>query len=116
LVSKVKGKLNEGQSAYQIFADTFPQGTLSGAPKIKALEIIESLEPHRRGHYGGAIGMIGFNNELNHAIVIRSVLSIENKLHLQAGAGVVIDSVAAMELKEVNNKLGALKTALNVQN
>jgi anthranilate synthase component I len=115
LVSKVKGTINEGQSAYQIFADTFPQGTLSGAPKIKALQIIENLEPNHRGHYGGAIGMIGFNNELNHAIVIRSVLSIDNKLHLQAGAGVVIDSLAAMELKEVNNKLGALKSALNVE-
>ncbi len=114
LVSKVKGTLEEGISAYQVFADTFPQGTLSGAPKIKALEIIESLEPNHRGHYGGAIGMIGFNNELNHAIVIRSVLSINNTLHLQAGAGIVIDSIDENELKEVNNKLGALKKALNV--
>lgn len=114
LVSKVKGSLNAGVSAYQVFADTFPQGTLSGAPKIKALEIIEHLEPNHRGHYGGAIGMIGFNNDLNHAIVIRSVLSIDNVLHLQAGAGVVIDSVEANELKEVNNKLGALKKALQI--
>jgi anthranilate synthase component I len=114
LVSKVKGVMNQGVSAYQVFADTFPQGTLSGAPKIKALQIIENLEPNHRGHYGGAIGMIGFNNDLNHAIVIRSVLSIDNKLHLQAGAGVVIDSIEANELKEVNNKLGALKKALNI--
>jgi anthranilate synthase component I len=114
LVSKVKGTMNDGISAYQIFADTFPQGTLSGAPKIKALEIIEKLEPNHRGHYGGAIGMIGFNNELNHAIVIRSVLSINNTLHLQAGAGIVIDSIDENELKEVNNKLGALKKALKI--
>ncbi len=114
LVSKVKGTLNDNVSAYQVFADTFPQGTLSGAPKIKALEIIENIEPTHRGHYGGAIGMIGFNNELNHAIVIRSVLSMDNKLHIQAGAGVVIDSQEELELKEVNNKLGALKMALKI--
>lgn len=112
LVSKVKGSLKPGVSAFQVFADTFPQGTLSGAPKIKALEIIEEIEPTHRGHYGGAIGMIGFNNTLNHAIIIRSILSINHQLHLQAGAGVVIDSIEEFELKEVNNKLGALKKAL----
>jgi anthranilate synthase component I len=115
LVSKVKGTLKPGVSAYQVFADTFPQGTLSGAPKIKALEIIERLEPHHRGHYGGAIGMIGFDNTLNHAIVIRSILSQDGELHIQAGAGIVIDSVEENELKEVKNKLGALKQALNIE-
>ncbi len=112
LVSKVKGTLKKGVSAFQVFADTFPQGTLSGAPKIKALEIIEKLEPGHRGLYGGAVGILSFDNSLNHAIIIRSIVSIEGKLHLQAGAGVVIDSVEAFELKEVNNKLGALKQAL----
>jgi anthranilate synthase component I len=116
LVSKVKGTLKKGISAYKVFADTFPQGTLSGAPKIEALKIIENLEPHHRGHYGGAIGMIGFDNTLNHAIVIRSILSQNGELHLQAGAGVVIDSKEEFELKEVNNKLGALKVALAIEN
>jgi anthranilate synthase component 1 len=116
LVSKVKGTLKPDVSAYQVFADTFPQGTLSGAPKIKALEIIEKLEPHHRGHYGGAIGILGFDNTLNHAIVIRSILSQGGELHLQAGAGVVIDSKEEFELKEVNNKLGALKSALVHEN
>lgn len=113
LVSRVKGRLKEGISAYRIFADTFPQGTLSGAPKIKAIELLESMEKQHRGHYGGAIGMMGFNNELNHAIIIRSLLSYENTLHLQAGAGIVIDSQEALELKEVNNKLAALLKAIN---
>jgi anthranilate synthase component I len=112
LVSKIKGTLKKGVSAFQVFADTFPQGTLSGAPKIKAIEIIERLEPNHRGLYGGAVGILGFDNSLNHAIIIRSIVSINQKLYLQAGAGVVIDSQAEFELKEVNNKLGALKKAL----
>jgi anthranilate synthase component I len=112
LVSKVKGTLKNGVSAFQVFADTFPQGTLSGAPKIKALEIIENVEPTHRGHYGGAIGMLGFDNTMNQAIIIRSILSINNTLYLQAGGGVVIDSQEEFELKEVKNKLGALKLAL----
>jgi len=112
LTSVVKGILKEGIKPYQIFADTFPAGTLSGAPKYRALELIDGLEPTARGFYGGGIGMLGFNGDINHAIMIRSFLSYEGKLHYQAGAGIVIDSVEEKELQEVNNKLAALKKAL----
>ncbi len=113
LTSVVKGQINKGTSPYQIMADTFPAGTLSGAPKHKAISIIEGLEPAHRGFYGGGIGMIGFDNSLNHAIIIRSFLSQNNILKIQAGAGIVIKSDEESELQEVNNKLGALKKALN---
>lgn len=113
LVSKVRGKITKGTSAYQILADTFPAGTLSGAPKYRALQIIDELEPQRRGFYGGAIGMIGRTSGINHAIIIRSFLSYEGKLYYQAGAGIVIDSVPERELNEVDNKIAALDTAIN---
>jgi len=112
LVSIVKGKINDDISAYQIFADSFPAGTLSGAPKHKALQLIDKYEPQRRGFYGGGIGMISFNGDLNHAIVIRSFVSQNNTLSFQAGAGLVISSDEESELQEVNNKLAALKKAL----
>ncbi len=112
LVSVVKGKLKPDISCYQIFADTFPAGTLSGAPKYKALELIDEFEPTGRSYYGGGIGMISFNGDLNHAIMIRSFLSENNTLFFQAGAGIVIDSEEEKELQEVNNKLAALKKAL----
>ena len=112
LVSIVKGKLKKGISAFQVFADTFPAGTLSGAPKYKAMQLIDSFEPTSRGYYGGGLGMIGFNGDLNHAIMIRSFLSMDNLLHYQAGAGIVIDSEEEKELQEVQNKLDALKNAL----
>jgi len=112
LVSKVKGKVDRDSSDFQVFADTFPAGTLSGAPKYRALQIIDNLEPHRRSFYGGAIGAITLSGGLNHAIIIRSFLSKENTLHWQAGAGIVIDSDEQKELEEVNNKLGALRKAL----
>jgi len=112
LTSIVKGTLKEGIKPYQIFADTFPAGTLSGAPKYRALELIDDMEPTSRGFYGGGIGMLGFNGDINHAIIIRSFLSYEGKLHYQAGAGIVIDSEEEKELQEVNNKLAALKKAL----
>lgn len=115
LVSKVVGKIKEDVTAYQVFADTFPQGTLSGAPKVKAIEIIQSLEPHQRGFYGGAIGKMGFDNTLNHAIIIRSFLSKRNKLHMQAGAGIVIDSIPQNEMLEVNNKLMALAQSIHTK-
>lgn len=115
LVSRVVGKIKEGISAYQVFADTFPQGTLSGAPKVKAIEIIQSMEPHQRGFYGGAIGKIGFDNTLNHAIIIRSFLSQGNQLHMQAGAGIVIDSIPQNEMLEVNNKLKALAQSIHLK-
>lgn len=112
LVSKVKGKINQDVSDYQILADTFPAGTLSGAPKYRALQLIDEMEPERRGFYGGAIGMLGLKNGINHAIMIRSFLSIDNRLYFQAGAGIVIDSLPENELQEVNNKIAALEKAL----
>jgi len=112
LVSKVEGEISEDVNRIQIFGDTFPAGTLSGAPKYKALQLINQYEKENRSFYGGAIGYIGFNGEMNQAIVIRSFLSRANTLHYQAGAGIVAASVEENELHEVNNKLGALKKAL----
>lgn len=111
MVSEVTASIGS-TSALQIAADTFPAGTLSGAPKYRAMELIDALETHRRGFYGGAIGIIGFNNTYNHAILIRSFLSKHNELHFQAGAGIVSKSVEENELQEVNNKVAALRRAL----
>ena len=112
LVSQVTGKLNQGVNPLQLVADTFPAGTLTGAPKYKAMQLIDEYETVPRSYYGGAIGFIGFNDEFNHAIMIRSFLSQNNVLYYQAGAGVVSKSVPENELNEVNNKLLALKKAL----
>ncbi|MBK9390993.1 MAG: chorismate-binding protein [Bacteroidetes bacterium] len=112
LVSEVTGELKPGFNPIKIYGDSFPAGTLSGAPKFKAMELIDSIENQNRGFYGGAIGYIGFNGDINHAITIRSFLSRNNTLFYQAGAGIVADSVEESELKEVNNKLGALKAAI----
>jgi anthranilate synthase component 1 len=112
LVSKVSGTLNPGASVVQIAADTFPAGTLSGAPKHKAMTLINEYENTNRGFYGGAIGFLGFDNSFNHAIMIRTFMSVNNKLIYQAGAGVVSKSSAQSELQEVNNKLEALRKAL----
>lgn len=114
LVSEVKGDLKPGFNPIQIFGDSFPAGTLSGAPKFKAMELIEKYENMKRGFYGGAIGYIGFNGDINQAITIRSFLSKNNTLHYQAGAGIVAASVEENELNEVNNKLGALKAAISL--
>jgi anthranilate synthase component 1 len=114
LVSIVKGRTKTGISAYQIFADTFPAGTLSGAPKHKALQLIDAYEPTARGFYGGGIGMIGLDGSLNHAIIIRSFLCKDKKLYYQAGAGIVIDSIPESELQEVKNKLAALHRAMEM--
>jgi anthranilate synthase component I len=114
IVSKVEGELKEGVNPIDVFADTFPAGTLSGAPKYKAIELIDQYEQQNRHFYGGGIGFIGFNGDLTHAIVIRTFLSKDNVLYRQAGAGVVVSSVEGMELQEVNNKLGALKKAMIV--
>lgn len=111
LVSEVTGKVTEGQNPFELLAKTFPAGTLSGAPKIRAIELIDALEPTNRGYYGGAIGFAGFDGSFNHAIMIRTFLSRNNTLVCQAGAGVVAASVPESELQEVNNKLNALKTA-----
>jgi anthranilate synthase component 1 len=114
LVSEVEADINESSDALQVFADTFPAGTLSGAPKYKAMQLIDGYENQNRGFYGGAIGVFGFDGSVNHAITIRSFLSKNNTLFFQAGAGVVVDSQEENELQEVNNKLGALKKALKI--
>jgi anthranilate synthase component 1 len=113
LVSKVTGVLAEGVNKLQLVADTFPAGTLSGAPKYRAMELIEEIEPSERGFYAGCIGFIDFNLDFNHAIMIRSFLSKDNRLYFQAGAGVVAKSDPELELKEVANKLSALRTAID---
>ncbi len=114
LVSKVTGELDPAQSSLQLVADTFPAGTLSGAPKYRAMQLIDSYEGVSRNYYAGAIGFIGFNGDFNHAIMIRSLLSKDNELHYQAGAGVVAKSDPESELKEVDNKLAALRKAINL--
>ena len=114
LVSQVKGDISEDTNIFQVFADTFPAGTLSGAPKFMAMQLIDKYENQARGYYGGAIGLIGFNRSINHAIMIRTFLSKNNKLFSQAGAGIVSESVPEKELKEVNNKLAALKKAIEL--
>ncbi len=110
LVSEVVGDF-EGNSS-KIMADTFPAGTLSGAPKYRAMQLIDKYENQDRGFYGGAVGFVGLNNDVNLAIAIRSFVSKNNRLYYQAGAGIVVNSVEESELAEVNNKLSALKKAV----
>lgn len=114
LVSKVSGRVNSDSSVVHMAADTFPAGTLSGAPKHMAMTLIDRYENVNREFYGGAIGFIGFDGTYNHAIMIRTFLSTGNRLIYQAGAGVVAKSEAASELQEVNNKLAALRTAVDL--
>ncbi|MEQ9412755.1 MAG: anthranilate synthase component I family protein, partial [Cyclobacteriaceae bacterium] len=113
LVSKVTGKI-KNSSALKVAANTFPAGTLSGAPKYKAMTLINEYENINRSFYGGAIGFLGFNGDFNHAIMIRTFLSKSNQLITQAGAGVVAKSVPENELQEVNNKLAALRKAIRM--
>ncbi|KQC01519.1 anthranilate synthase component I family protein [Pedobacter sp. Hv1] len=112
LVSKVSGNLQDGVSAFKVVADTYPAGTLSGAPKYKAMQLIDQYEQLGRNFYAGAIGYMGFNEDFNHAIMIRTFMSKNNKLHYRAGAGIVADSIAENELNEVNNKIAALRKAI----
>ncbi|MBT1703259.1 anthranilate synthase component I family protein [Chryseosolibacter indicus] len=112
LVSKVSGKVKQDSSVIRMAADTFPAGTLSGAPKHMAMTLINKYENVNRSFYGGAIGFLGFDGTFNHAIMIRTFLSRENKLVYQAGAGVVAKSKSENELQEVNNKLAALRKAV----
>jgi anthranilate synthase component 1 len=112
LVSEVTGKVREGTNPFELLAKTFPAGTLSGAPKFKAMELIGNYEPTSRSYYGGAIGFVGFDGSCNQAIMIRTLMSKNNTLSYQAGAGVVAASKPENELQEVNNKLGALKKAI----
>ena len=113
LVSEVTGKVREGSNSFELLAKTFPAGTLSGAPKFKAMELIDRYEPTARSYYGGAIGFMGFDGSCNHAIMIRTLLSKNNTLIYQAGAGIVAASKPKSELQEVNNKLNALKVAID---
>lgn len=112
LVSEVNGKVRANSNPFELLAKTFPAGTLSGAPKIKAMQLIDAYEPTSRGYYGGGIGFMGFDGSCNHAIMIRTFLSKDNTLTYQGGAGVVAASNPENELQEVNNKLGALKKAI----
>ena len=112
LVSRVSGELNDGADHTLEFIDTFPAGTLSGAPKVRALQLINEMEPHNRGAYGGCIGSISLNGDLNQAIVIRTFISRNGELWFQAGSGVTAKSNDDYELQESNNKLGALVKAI----
>jgi anthranilate synthase component 1 len=114
LVSKVTGKLDANTSPLKLAVDTFPAGTLSGAPKHMAMNLISSYENGNRGFYGGAIGFMGFNGSYNHAIMIRTFMSKNNMLTYQAGAGIVSQSVPENELQEVNNKIEALRKAIEM--
>lgn len=112
MVSRVEAQLPDDADVYKLFGDTFPAGTLSGAPKVRAMQIIDELEPHSRVTYAGCIGTFGFDGSINQAITIRSFLSKDNRLYSQAGAGVVARSNPHSELCETNNKLGALVKAV----
>jgi len=112
LVSEVQGSVEKNENPFKLLAGSFPAGTLSGAPKFKAMQLIDGFESTTRGYYGGAIGCVGFDGSFNHAIMIRTFLSRNNTLTYQAGAGVVAVSNPASELQEVNNKLNALKQAI----
>ena len=112
LVSRVSGELDNGADPIKAFIDTFPAGTLSGAPKVRAMQLISEYEPHNRGAYGGCIGYIGLDGSLNQAITIRTFVSRNGELWFQAGGGIVAKSDVEYELQEVNNKLGALRKAI----
>ncbi|MBO7437565.1 MAG: anthranilate synthase component I family protein [Bacteroidaceae bacterium] len=114
LVSRVSGELDNDANPVKAFIDTFPAGTLSGAPKVRAMQLISEYEPHNRGAYGGCIGFIGFNGDLNQAITIRTFVSRNGELWFQAGGGIVAKSDVEYELQEVNNKLGALRKAIQM--
>ena len=113
LVSRVSGEINADSNPIKTFIDTFPAGTVSGAPKLRAMELITSFEKHNRGGYGGCLGFIGLNGDLNQAIMIRTFVSRDNTLYFQAGAGIVSQSIDERELQEVNNKLNALNKAIS---
>ncbi|MCI7046151.1 MAG: anthranilate synthase component I family protein [Prevotella sp.] len=114
LVSRVSGIMDEGKDPVKAFIDTFPAGTLSGAPKVRAMQLISQYEPHNRGAYGGCIGFIGLDGSLNQAITIRTFVARNGELWFQAGGGIVAKSDVEYELQEVNNKLGALRKAIDM--
>jgi anthranilate synthase component 1 len=114
IVSNVQGELKKGLDGYDVLAATFPAGTLSGAPKVRAMEIIEEMEPTRRGLYGGAVGYISFNGNMDTAIAIRTLLIKNNIAYLGVGAGIVADSVPENEFEETMNKGKALLKAIEL--
>ena len=114
IVSNVEGELRDGLGPLDVLRATFPAGTLSGAPKIRAMEIIDELEPTKRGIYGGAVGYIGFNGDMDTAIAIRTAVVKDQRLYVQAGAGIVADSVPQSEWDETMNKARAVFRAVNL--
>lgn len=116
IVSKVSGYLTENYDGLDVLLSTFPAGTLSGAPKVRAMQLIDELEASPRGFYGGAIGLIAVNGDINHAIMIRTIKSRNQQLTYRAGAGIVNDSNPESELREVDNKIGALRKAIQAAN
>jgi len=114
IVSNVTGQLQQGDNAFDVLAATFPAGTVSGAPKIRAMEIIDELEPVKRGVYAGAVGYIAWSGNLDTAIAIRTAVIKNNMLHIQAGAGIVYDSVPRNEWDETMNKGRAIFRAVSM--
>jgi anthranilate synthase component 1 len=114
IVSNVSGRLAAGKDVYDVTRACFPAGTLTGAPKVRAMQIIEELEPTRRGLYGGAVGYYSFNGDIDFAIAIRTMLVDGDTAYVQAGAGVVADSVPEMEYRECCNKARALMAAIEM--
>ncbi|PLX25613.1 MAG: anthranilate synthase component I [Salinivirgaceae bacterium] len=114
MVSTVTGTIQEGVTPLEMLGKSYPAGTLTGAPKVKAMELISKYENVNRSFYGGAIGQISFNGDINHAIIIRSALAKNHKLYYQAGAGIVIQSEEEKELEEVYNKIGAIRKAIEL--
>ena len=112
IVSNVVGELKDGLDAFDVIEATFPAGTLSGAPKIRAMEIIDEMEPQRRGPYGGAVGYFSFDGNLDSCITIRTMLIKDGKVYVQAGAGIVADSVPATEYEETCNKARGMIQAI----
>jgi anthranilate synthase component I len=114
IVSNVEGRLKPGLNAMDVLRATFPAGTVSGAPKVRAMEIIDELEVSKRGIYAGAVGYLGFNGDMDLAIAIRTGVIKDGKLHVQAGAGIVADSVAQSEWVETQNKARAVLRAAEI--
>ena len=115
LSSHVCGELADGKDCFDVFDSIFPAGTLSGAPKVRAMEIIEELEKNRRGAYGGAVGYFSFNRNCDFAITIRTLIAQRQNAYVQAGAGIVYDSVPEKEYQETENKMRSIMQALEVR-
>jgi anthranilate synthase component I len=114
IVSSVSGTLREGVDAIDALRASLPAGTLSGAPKIRAMQIIDELEPHKRGPYGGAVGYLSYTGDLDTCIYIRSALVKDGRVHVQAGAGIVADSDPAYEVRETEAKADAVLEAMRL--